>query len=608
MQHTRHQLWWLSPSDTVAEDLFSMFRMIDENQSYRRLHNERMMQLYSRRHAAALFGGDRNIPAGPHRLRINLTKNIVDAALAELAGQRSRPMYLTQKGNRKQRRKAEGLAKFIAGQYYALDHYHKATSMFIHAATMGTGFLKFSQDGTRIFEEHVHTNEVVVDDYESRYGDPKTLYQHKFVPRAVLLNHPLWKKLKAEVSVASQVRDDESSSGDMVERVSVVEAWRLPSYPGAKDGRHVIAIDQGAAVDEKWTFDNFPFASFRLSQAPEGFWGIGFAEELDPLQEELDLTLQRIQECANNSSMQLWVHKADAKNVGRISNQVGAQNFFAKQPPVALNVGGIPPELLQHVQYIEQKAYNQSGISQLAATSQKPAGLNSGEAIKTYNDTGAKRFQHVAKWWERLHSRECPERILDCAEAIEAGDGSLKVLVAGDKDVEELTFKDISIERDKYVCKAWPVSLFPDTPSGKLDTAEQLAKVSPYFQKHLVSLLDLPDLDRVRSKELASDELIEQQIDLILDEGIVMDPVPQAMDLKTALNEGSRALAAAYRDKVEPERIELLIGWIGKVDKALADASQGAQPAAPPMPPGGPAPGQPPGPPAPGPALPPGPM
>src|SRR4029077_9328879 len=46
--------------------------------------------------------------------------------------------------------------------------------------------------------------------------------------------------------------------------------------------------------------------------------------------------------------------------------------------------------------------FEMSGRSQMAATSQKPVGLNSGEAIRSYNDIGDKRFAATTKRDEAL--------------------------------------------------------------------------------------------------------------------------------------------------------------------------------------------------------------
>jgi len=57
----------------------------------------------------------------------------------------------------------------------------------------------------------------------------------------------------------------------------------------------------------------------------------------------------------------------------------------------------VPQEMYAQLQRLIEYAYQQSGVSSLAAQGQKPAGLNSGEAIRNYDDIQSDRFAALAK-------------------------------------------------------------------------------------------------------------------------------------------------------------------------------------------------------------------
>lgn len=606
MSTTSNQPWWEESKGEAHARVFATFEHLDNIQSHHRIANLHHLRLYSNRIAAGMGGRDYAVQESGEKLKLNIVKTVIDAATAQIATNRPRPMYLTERGNAELKTRAKRLSKFVMGQFYALDQYDLSLDVFRDACIFGTGYEKIYEVGGRICAERVFPNEILVDDHEAKYGEPQQLFQHKQVNREVLAS--AYKKHRAEIALASLVREDSLYSESIADPVSVIEAWHLPSAPGAKDGRHVICTSNVTLVDKPWESDRFPFAVFRWSKAPLGFLGIGISEELTPIQVEINFLLQKAQVIMNALTNSVWVKKGEID--GRISNKMNSVNTYKNTPPVALTLGGVPPEILQQIEALYRKAFEIVGISQLQAQSQKPAGLNSGEALKTYNDIGSQRFQHVGQRWEHFHVRQVAELILDRAREIEErGDGDLRVLAQGDRDVEEIRFSDVYIERDKYVTKVWPVSLFPDTPAGKLDTIEKLAGVSPEIQRYIMPLLDFPDLDAIRARVSAPYDIVEKMIEAMLERGQPQTPLPY-MDFGLARNMGTLALLQAEKENVPEERKELLRVWLDKIDdmQALEATPPPApnQPAVPgpaqppdpmaagPLPPGMPPPGMPP--------------
>ena len=444
--------------------------------------------------------------------------------------------------------------------------------IFRDAAIFGTGVEKVYEIDGKIHAERVFPNEIIVDDQEALMGDPRSIYQHKEMVREVAAS--IWPEHKEEIQNADLIRNDDFVSHQGVsDLISCVEAWHLPSKPGAKDGRHVICISNQTLVDEAWDRDNFPFAIFRWQKAPLGFWGSGIAEELSTIQVEINYIAKKIQDHFTASAGQMWMKKGSGIANGSVTNKVWAMNTYRESPPTLITPQPVNPMFLQYLDTLYSRAFQQVGLSEMAATSIKPAGLNSGQALRTYNDIGSKRFMHVGQNWERFHLAIAEQMNETARKITKDGGGGIKVLSAGDKAVEEISFKDVSIDKDKYTMQCAPVSYLEGTPAGKIAALRELAQVSPEFASMSIHLLDIPDLDNIRSLINAPLDITDKYIERILKDGDFKAPDPM-MNLDIARQRGTLALLRAEVDNTPTDRVELLRRWIVQVDElqAMAEA------------------------------------
>lgn len=594
--NSSNERWWQKPKGTAHGAVFATVQFLDDEQGYRREQNLHNLRMYSSRAAAGLSGRDFASPVADQKLKLNLIRAAIDTSVAHIGTNRPRPFYLTEDGTRAQKMQSKNLGRFVMGQFYATDAYHKGLRVFADAAIFGTGCLKIYEESGQIGLDRVLIDEIIVDDEEARDGDPRQMFQHKMLNKEVAAQN--WPKHRADIENSGLARDHDHHES-AASKVSVIEAWHLPSSKGAKDGRHVVCVEGATLVDEPWERQGFPFAFFRWSDSPIGFFGCGIAEELEGIQQEINFILWKIQQSMNLAATGTIWHKKGA-GTRRMSNKIGAQYEYTDTPPTVLNYSPIAAEYYSWVMQLYQKGFSQLGISEMAAMAQKPAGADSGEALKTLNDMGSKRFRHIVQRWEHFFVRQVAEGILEEARAIEErGDGDLEVLTQDDDGVESIKFSDVSIEKSKYVTKVFPTSLLPDTPSGKLDTIEKLAQVVPDIQEHLLDLLDVPDLNSFRSYINAPKKMVEHQIDQMLEHNKPQTPLPW-MPLEQALKMGGLALMKAEVEGYEPERIELVVEWVSMIENMLSDAEQAQQtppalpgPQAPEAMPPGPMPGAP---------------
>ena len=582
MNFENRQAWWEETTD-VHEKVFSTVEQLDESQGSQSGSNLHHLRLYSNRMAQSLTSKGYTQKSDGERLRLNVIRNVIDAATAHIATNRPRPQYITLGGSYSRRRRAEDLSRFINGQFYAVDQYAMSLRIFRDACIFGTGIEKIYSENNQIVCERIFPNEIIIDQTEAMLSEPRSLYQHKEIQREVAIK--TWPKKKKDLETCVLIRSDDFSDDGVADMVSCVEAWHLPT--AGSGGRHVIAFNNVTVLDEPWERETFPFAMFRWQEAPLGWWGSGVAEELSSIQVEINYIAKKIQDHFTLSSGQLWMKKGSGIAKGAISNSPWSVNTFRDAPPTLLTPQPINPMFLNYLKELRTQAFQQIGLSEMHATSVKPAGLNSGESLRVYNDIGSKRFQHVGQEWERFHLRIAEQMNATASDITKKGKSALRVLSAGDKGIEEIDFRQAYLEKNQYQMRCYPTSYLPETPAGKIAALREMAQISPEIQNFAIHLLDIPDLDNIRSLLNAPIDIVDKHIELILEKGKFIPPEPM-MNLDVARQRATLALLRAESEDTPDDRVSLLRRWIVQVD----ELQEMAQPMVPPAPMGGMPPGE----------------
>ena len=581
------EYWWQAKHN-VHEEVFGAVRYLLDAQKTEQTQNLHHLRMYSNRLAMGMSAKDYSTAADGDRMRHNVIRSVVDSATAHIAANRPRPEFITTKGDYSLRKKAKNLSRFVQGQFSSLQQYELSRDVFKDAAIFGTGIQKIypTPDG-RIAVERVLPSEMIVPSDESLTGKPRTIYQHKEILREVAAK--IWPQHKDEIADASLLDNEGSYGGDKqsADLISCIECFHLESAPGAGDSRHAIVLSNATLLDEEWEGD-FCYSFFRWEKSPLGFWGAGIAEELTPIQSEINFIAQKIQQHFKMMSGQVWMKKGSGIAKQAITNEPWSVNTYRDTPPTHLTPAPINNMFLEYLKLLKGWAFQQVGLSEMFATAMKPAGLNSGEALRTYNDVSSKRFSHIMLNWEDYHM-DVAKKMVSCARRIVAGGGSLKVLAESDKYVEQIDFKKVSLPEDKYVLRAEPVNYLSGTAAGKIASLRELSQISPEVSNFAIELLDIPDLENIRSLLNAPIEIVDKYIEGILEDGIYRAP-DELMNMVIARQRGTLSLLRAEVDNTPPERVELLRRWIAEVDylQSLSEpippnagAGEGQQPTGP---------------------------
>jgi hypothetical protein len=449
---------------------------------------------------------------------------------------------------------------------------------FRDSLVFGIGIIKVLDDGHSVRFERVLPDEILVDEGDAFYGQPRQMHQRRYVSRQVLGG--LFPKFADKISQAqTSFSDEDSANPDMI---AVVESWHLPSYPGAKDGKRVVSISNATLVDEEWTHDYFPFAFLRWSEGLTGFFGQGLAEELVGIQIEINKILRNIQSAQNLCSVPRVFLESQASIPGAAlaPNPEGLSVVrYQGTKPEFMTAPAMPGEVYAHLDRLERKAYEITGVSQMAASSKKPAGLDSGVALREYSEIQSERFVLVGQRYEEFFL-QLARLAIDQSQALYEERPDLNVTVAVKGEAEKIKWRDVNLKRDQYLLQCFPTSLLPTAPAGRLAKIQELIQGGFISKDEGLALLDFPDLERSMSLNTSAFEDAMTIVEAIVEDGIYTTPEPY-MSLPLCIRVGQSMYLKARTQGVSEEKLELLRRFIDDCN-ALAQpaAEQAPAPAA----------------------------
>ena len=559
------QFWWETGVDDCHDELMGVINELNSNHYDRMIANLDYLKVYSQRRydlqdfrqgvvKTASYALDKR---DDMRMRLNVTQSMIDTITSKIGKNRPRPMYLTEGGDYSLRTKAKMMGRMMEGLFLQSKLYDIMPKIFQDSCIFDLGVLKIYAENGKIYVERVFANEILWDMDDALYGEPQSLYQVKKVHKSYLLDR--FSGFSSEINNLLGGKQEENPDSELIE---CVEAWHLPTSPESGDGRHVICIEGVTLLDEEYTRTQFPFLFLKWSDSIVGFGGISLAEQLYPVQKEINSLCIRIQQSMHLLSVPLVFIQAGSKVApSHIRNQPGTIIHYNGQPPVVYTPQAVHPEVFNHLDRLYQRAYEISGISELSATGKKPAGLESGAALRIYHDIETERFILIGRRYESAFM-SAAEHYFDLAEEIVAEQGSFPVQTTYRREMTKVDFEKIRMARDEFILEPFPVSILPSLPAGKLQTVQELINIGVIDKKEQITrLLDFPDLNSVSQVYEAAEADVEWRISKILDEGEYVGPEPY-MDLNLAKQRFQLAYLEARQKGVSPEKIALLDEFI----------------------------------------------
>jgi len=504
------------------------------------------------------------------RITYNVVASGIDTITAKTVKNKPKPLFLTSGGDWKMQRRAEKLSKFVDGIFYENDAYDQGHIAFRDSAVLGDGFTHVFEHYGRVKFERVIASELLVDPMESLYGQPRQMHRTKNVDRAVLLDSYPGKR--SAILSANTVRMESGAYQTVSDQVTVAESWRLPSGPEATDGLHVICMENDVLFKEPWKKDHFPFARLPWSTRLYGYWAQGGAEQIQNIQLEINKLLWVIQRSMHMAGTQKILCERGAKIVkGHLTNDYGLILEYTGTQPSYIAPPIVPPEIYSHLQTLKSAAFEQLGVSQMSASGLKPAGLDSGRALREHQDIESERFTVIAQQYDRYYL-DLARLAIETTQEIFEDAGTYKVTMPGKKFLETIDWADIDLDDEEYVMQSFPISSLPSDPAGRLQTIQeyiQAGMISPRSGRRYLSFPDLEASDRLAN---AKEDWLHEVLEKMMDDGIWYEPEPTD-DLALAKELVLDYIAYAKKIDCEEAHIQMLRDFNDEL-QAMAVASQ----------------------------------
>jgi hypothetical protein len=557
----------------------------------------------------------RNIPH-QGRISVNATQNAIDSLVSKVCKNRPRPMFTTVEGDYELREKAENADKYIDGRFYEMQYYEKIhPGRVLDACIYGLGVTKTHVvDGEGVVER-TYPWELILDDRECMYGDPRRIGQRKYYDRQEAFDE--WRKEgkgRAEVEwnkdleecIDSQAVESDRHDFDRdetSEQILVYEGWTKPT--ARRPGKRLVCIRGKTLLFEDHSDKESAYNFLRPEVQSMGLWGIGMCERVAGIQGEINRIVRDIQMAMHLIAKPHWMVEASSNvNTASLNNDMATIiKYSGAVPPTVYTPQSMSGEVFQHLQYLIKTLYEVMGVSQLSAQSQKPAGLSSAVALRTYLNVETERFNDFVRAAEECAARDA----LKLAKVEGSIGGKRKVLAKSStkgRITPQVTWDKLDF--DTVAVQVYPTSKLPDTPAGRREYALEMAQYTRVTTDDIFEMLEWDDTEAFARRRLAGKRNVERDImKMRRGEKVVRDAIG---DHQMAFAMATDAYEEAKHDNLPPERLAMIRNYVKACYRYMTGKS--FTPAGPLQPQGGPPPeaAPPPGPPMAGPMpmMPPG--
>jgi hypothetical protein len=571
--------------DEPHEMVFSLYEKISRLTAGRRAQDLYNACLYEDAEFAALFQGmQAQGEFTPQTMISNVVKRQVDTYVSRQDKNRPVPMAQPIDARASQQARAELLSEFFGGVLDMVDYFPTLSMRRRDRAIWGDGFAHNYRIGTKLFHDRCFSIELLANPFEARYGKPRTLIRQRWIDRLVLAER--------FPDAAEEIMNDEygSSSADAAfeysfgkdetcDMVFFLEIWHLPNGEPTdddpKDGAHCICISSKTLSNRVYKRDYFPFSHTSFSKGLAGWRGEGMAGQLRGLQYEVNSIGLRLQEQGWMTGTYVWTPTDAGLEVDHIDNGT-MTHIQSEVQPVFFQPSPWHPAFFDYYRFLRgQAAAEETRLSEMATRGELPPGLESGKAIRSWNQLDDQAFLSHGQEDERDAIDTCWQFFDLCEEIYEEdknapkkkGDKSEGLVVATERKnygktlIQKLSYKDVRMDRDDFKLRVFPTSLLNGTPAEQYQSAKEIAADGLISRDAVLDLLQIPDVQRVLRLETSTRRLIMKVLEKILR---AEDPASVYVYPEPAFNlELCRALALqVYADAFTDEQPEENLRWV----------------------------------------------
>lgn len=464
----------------------------------------------------------RNVP-NQGRIALNATQNAIDSLTSKVCKNRPRPMFTTVEGDYELREQAENADKYIDGKFYEMGYYNTIyPGKVLDSCIYGLGATKTHEvDGEGVVER-TFPWELIIDDRETMYGKPSRMGQRKYYDKQeafdLFRREGKGREDKDWNKDLEQTIDSKAAEGDRAdfdrdessEQVPVYEGWRVKT--SKRTGKRIVCLRGKTVKFEDFADKEPPFSFLRPEVQTMGFYGIGICERVASIQGEINRLVRDIQMAMHLMAKPHWMVESSSNvNTASLNNDIATIiKYSGSIKPEVYSPQSMSGEVFQHLQYLVKTLYEITGISQLSAQSQKPAGLSSAIALRTYLNVETERFNNFLRNAEESASIDAFKLARVTGGLKKKPESTLARSGYKGRGIERVTWGKLDF--DTIAVQVYPTSKLPDTPAGRREYALELAQYTKVTTDDIYEMLEWDDTEAFAKRRLAGKRNVERDI------------------------------------------------------------------------------------------------
>ena len=483
----------------------------------------------------------------------NIIASCIETLCSKIASQKVRPFFNTVNGTFKEMQIAKQAQVFFDMLYEENNVNKIITDAFRNACVFDKGIVKISDDG---ITNRLPWN-VFFDPREVTYN--QITYVAEKLPKTPGRILELKYGIKADRNLDYTVYE----YYDVIEHIKAVYVQEL-----------------NKVVTHEYKPNIIPYLEIHYTNPIKGDTSQSVVDQLYGIQTQIDELLAVMKDSiAVNPGMTLLVPRSSNIKTNMLSNRTGQIIQYDPIPgqttsPVTYATNDIiSPQFVQLLDKLKNDAYEIVGISQLSATSQKPAGLNSGIALNTMEDIESSRFETQLNSVVRLY--------VDVAKAcLDIFPPDIDIL-PDDLNRANIKWKDIIEARNNMKIQFSAAESLSKDPSEKLKQLVALSQAGVIPQSHIATLMELPDLQSGYNLANNAFNSVYTFIDNVLVSGILPDKIPVYLPknkgglLETEIV--NTMLSLSIKPEINAKEISLLQQLFSKVQEEQVNSSTNAE-------------------------------
>jgi hypothetical protein len=602
--------WWL---DEHEHDRARRITGVAQ-QVYKQLAPVRHQMLYygalydglSHRPTPTQYRRQANIGRTP-LLCMNICKSVSDTWVSLVTKDEPKTSVITTNESVDIQRKAKTCQRFISGINQQAGFQGLLRELAFDATKFGQGVLRVNQEtgnpksAPNLTLDRCLPWDVLVGDTEGLFRKPRTTYQLSRVDRWHLAGK--FPEYESQIATIASTDFDQTMYEDTTaDTVTVVEAWHTADWEGGPNGRYSSVVGDILLEDEEYKHTFLPHCWLYWQLPTFGVYARSLCHDIAGIQ----LAINRLFSTLTKAQALIvghWMVEIGSKvNFAALNDQLGSKVEYEGNPPVFNAPAPVDPSMAAHLLFLLQQAYALVGISQMSAQSLKPAGIDSGEAIRTYADVTTQRFEPCYRLLQDF-TLDVARKELAFAKDIAEDHPGYEVKAMGKGAMAVIRASDALLSDNEFGIELDATNAMADELPSRIQQVNDLAAMGALTTTTVRRLVSdgNADLEAELALEDASRNLVMKILDAIQDKGEEgyepPDPGMQLDDLPEgtlgAIRLSQLVALKAQNDGLAEERVNLLYRWSAQAVglKQLATPPMASGPGGSPMPPPPPAPG-----------------